>query len=263
MSGGRHASLHRCKLTHSRRQAMKQPSTAVVIHAGTPRRPAWSLIRRLLSSASSRCAPGSSGARSSSMRPTRRLPCVPMSASQRRASGSRTPASVRPNSPLVLPQPGVNGIRYAAGTNYLYYTSTAQKLFMRVLVDPETLDPGWAPEFVAGGMMADDLCIDEDAGVAYIMTHRQNTIDRVPREPAGGEVRQIVAGKPFDEQLIGPSSGAWRRSPGDYGRVACCTTDGGSIAPPPDGIVRTAKLLRVEFAAVDVAGHDTQRMMRG
>jgi len=40
------------------------------------------------------------------------------------------------------PQPGVNGVRYSAKTGYLYYTSTAQKVFMRVPVDPATLDPG-------------------------------------------------------------------------------------------------------------------------
>ncbi len=33
------------------------------------------------------------------------------------------------------PQPGVNGVRYGAQTGYLYYTSTAQKVFMRVPVD--------------------------------------------------------------------------------------------------------------------------------
>lgn len=47
------------------------------------------------------------------------------------------------------PRPGINGVRYGAQTGYLYYTSTAQKVFMRVPVDPVTLDPAGAPEFVA------------------------------------------------------------------------------------------------------------------
>jgi hypothetical protein len=55
-----------------------------------------------------------------------------------------------PDSLLVPPQPGVNGVRYASRTGYLYYTSTAQKLFMRVPVDPGSHDPAGAPEFVAG-----------------------------------------------------------------------------------------------------------------
>jgi hypothetical protein len=75
---------------------------------------------------------------------------------------------------------------------------------MRVPVDPQTHDPADAPEFVAGGAMADDFCHDEDAGAAYLTTHRQNTIDRVPLQPGGSGARQIVAGEPFDEQLVGP-----------------------------------------------------------
>jgi hypothetical protein len=153
-----------------------------------------------------------------------------------------------PDSPLVPPQPGVSGVRYAARTGYLYYTATAQRLFMRVPVDPGTHDPAGAPEFVAGGVMADDFCLDEDAGVGYLTTHRQNTIERVPLRPGGSGGRQIVAGEPFDEQLVGPSSAAWGRCPGDSGRVAYVTTDGGLIAPPTDDIVRPARLLRAELA---------------
>src|SRR6202030_3830322 len=59
------------------------------------------------------------------------------------------------------PQPGVNGVRYASKTKHLYYTSTGQKLFMRVRVDPQTHDPDGTPELVDNGMMADDFCIDE------------------------------------------------------------------------------------------------------
>jgi len=132
-----------------------------------------------------------------------------------------------PDSPLVPPQPGVNGVRYAARTGYLYYTCTAQKLFMRVPVDPGTHDPAGAPEFVAGGPMADDFCLDEDAGVAYLTTHRQNTIERVPLQPDGGGGRQVVAGEPFDEQLVGPSSAAWAGARG--------TTAGSPTSPPTEG----------------------------
>ena len=154
-----------------------------------------------------------------------------------------------PDSPLVPPQPGVNGVRYAARTGYLYYTSTARKLFMRVRVDPSTHDPAGSPELVAGGIMADDFCLDEDDGVAYLPTHWQNTIDRVPLQPGGSATRQIVAGEPFDEQLVGPTSATWGRRPGDCGRIAYITTDGGLVAPPTDDIVRPAKLLRVELPA--------------
>ena len=142
-------------------------------------------------------------------------------------------------------QPGVNGIRYAPHTHYLYYTSTSQQLMMRVSVDPTSLEPAALPEFIAGGRQWDDFIIDEDAGVAYVSTHRENTIDRVRLEPDGNrEGRTVVAREPFTDVLVGPSSGAWRRGPGDYGRTAYFTTDGGT-AQPPDRVARTAKLLRV------------------
>ena len=144
------------------------------------------------------------------------------------------------------PQPGINGIRYAAKTSTIYYTSTGQKLFMRVRVDPETYEPTDEPEVVGRGWMSDDFCIDEDAGAAFLTTHRENTIVRVPLEPTKG-APLIIAGDPLDELLLGPSSAAWSRAPGEYGRVAYVTTDGGQTAPPPDGIVRSAKVLRMEL----------------
>ena len=151
-------------------------------------------------------------------------------------------------------QPGVNGVRYAAKTRHLYYTATAKKLLMRVPVDPNTLDPSQEPELVVAGRMGDDFCIDEDAGVIYLATHRQNTIDIVSMDPGfNSNFTQNVAGDPFTEELIGPSGGAWRRGPGDYGRVAFLIMDGGTASPPPDGIARPAKLLRVEFQALSGA----------
>jgi hypothetical protein len=56
-----------------------------------------------------------------------------------------------------------------------------------------------------------------------------------------------VAGNPFDEQLIGPSSGAWGRGVGEFGRVAFFTTDGGTKAMKANQPVRPATVLRVEF----------------
>ena len=123
------------------------------------------------------------------------------------------------------------------------------KLFMRVAVDPQTHEPAGEPEFVAGGTEADDFCLDEDAGIAYVTTHRENTIDRVPLAPGEFNApRQSVAGNPLTEELIGPSSAAWGRAPGDYGRIAYFTSDGGTASPPPGG-PRPAGLLRVEFQA--------------
>jgi hypothetical protein len=50
-------------------------------------------------------------------------------------------------------QPGVNGVRYAIETNYAYYTVTAKKLFMRVAVNPYTLEAKGEPELVVAGRM--------------------------------------------------------------------------------------------------------------
>jgi len=157
-----------------------------------------------------------------------------------------------PDHPLKPPQPGINGVRYDSRTGFLYYTSTQRKLFMRVPVAPDTGAPAAPPEFVAGGTMSDDFCIDEDAGVAYVTTHRENTIDRIVlRATQDPPARDTVAGDPFDDRLVGPSSAAWGRTPGDYGRVAYVTTDGGTTAPPPDGIIRPARVLRIEFSSPD------------
>jgi hypothetical protein len=81
------------------------------------------------------------------------------------------------------PQPGVNGVRYDPQTGHLFYTSTAQKVFMRVAVDPSTLDPAGDAEFVAAIDNGDDFCLDEIAGFAYATRHRANTLDRVPLNP--------------------------------------------------------------------------------
>jgi hypothetical protein len=144
-------------------------------------------------------------------------------------------------------QPGVNGVRYAAKSSSLYYTATAKKLLMRVKVDPHTLQPAGSPELVAAGRMGDDFCLDEDAAVVYLSTHRQNTIDVVSMDPGlNSGFTQSVAGDPFTESLIGPSSGAWGRSPGDYGRVAYFIMDGGTASPPPTG-AQCAQLIRVDF----------------
>jgi hypothetical protein len=156
-----------------------------------------------------------------------------------------------PDSEVAPPrQPGVNGVRYSARIGYLYYTSTAQQVFMRVPVDPTTLDPAGTPEFVAAVTDGDDFCLDDEAGFAYVTRHRANTFDRVPLVPRhGSEVRHLV-GDPLDTVMVGPSSAAWGRGPGDTGRVIYVTTDGGTTAPP-HGVVRDAALLRVELTTAE------------
>ncbi|HEY0662898.1 MAG TPA: hypothetical protein VGD21_16425 [Lysobacter sp.] len=145
-------------------------------------------------------------------------------------------------------QPGVNGVRYAAKSHYLYYTATAKKLLMRVLVDPANLSPAGEPEIVVAGRMGDDFILDEEARAIYLTTHRQNSIDLVSMDPGENSgFSQIVAGDPFNLDVVGPSSGAWSRSPRGPGRVAYFITDGGTASPLPSG-AEPAKLLRLELS---------------
>ncbi|HEX2646120.1 MAG TPA: hypothetical protein VHO95_02735, partial [Candidatus Dormibacteraeota bacterium] len=58
------------------------------------------------------------------------------------------------------------------------------------------------------------------------------------------KVDRVAASAP---QLVGPADFAWGARAEDYGSVAYVISDGGRTAPPPDGIVRTAKVLRVEL----------------
>jgi len=144
-------------------------------------------------------------------------------------------------------QPGTNGVQFDHVTGYLYYTTTSQQMMLRIKVDPATQEAVGLPEFVAGGREWDDFLIDEERGLAYVTTHRENTIDRVRLEHDGNrEGRSVIVGDPFNDLVVGPSAGAWGTAPGDKGRIAYFSTDGGT-AEPPDGKYRTAKVLRVEF----------------
>jgi hypothetical protein len=93
---------------------------------------------------------------------------------------------------------------------------------------PATYDPVREPEVVGGGRMFDDFCIDQDAGFAYLTTHRRNTIDRLSLEPAENS-----------------GAGPLGRQPGEYGRVAFLITDGGPASPPE--AAQPAKLVKVEL----------------
>jgi hypothetical protein len=70
---------------------------------------------------------------------------------------------------------GINGIQYAPKLGYIYYTATAKKLFMRVRVNPETLE--------ATGRMADDFlhrrerrcCLRDNASGEYARMKRRKS----------------------------------------------------------------------------------------
>lgn len=148
-----------------------------------------------------------------------------------------------------IPYPGVNGIRAAERSGHVYYTGSWEAIFVRVAVDPRTHEPAGEPEVVAKGIHAvDDFCLDENKGVAYITTHIDNTLHRLPLDPAAAASEAaIVIGDPIDHRFLGPSSAAWGRQAGDYGRVAYFTTDGGHTPPNPAGVIKPAAVVRVEL----------------
>jgi hypothetical protein len=173
------------------------------------------------------------------------------------APGTDPSTAVHLTQTATIPYPGVNGVRYAPQGNYVYYTGSWRQIFMRVAVDPLSHEPVGEPEVIAEGIHAvDDFIVDENAGVAYITTHIDNAIHRVPLQPesATPETKHvIVAGEPLDEKLLGPSSAAWGRGSADYGRVAYVTTDGAHTGPNPAGILRPAAVVRIDFGATSAA----------
>ena len=74
-------------------------------------------------------------------------------------------------------------------------------------------------------------------------------VDRVPLDPTTARLgRAAIVGEPFNDKVIGATSIDWGHGPNDYGRVAFITTDGGTVQLPPDGVLRKAKLVRIEIA---------------
>jgi hypothetical protein len=163
------------------------------------------------------------------------------------AGGGRPP--VKFSATMEVPFPGINGLRYGPKTKFAYYTTSSLEVFLRVAVDPATHEAVGEPEHIANVPSVDDLCLDEDAGVAYLARHPDHIIEREPLKPGSPDRGRAIAGDPFDDKLIGPTSINWGRQTGDYGRVAYITTDGGTVKLAPDGVLRPARLMRIEFVA--------------
>lgn len=157
---------------------------------------------------------------------------------------------------LTLPdfQPGVNGLKYSAVTQRVYYTSTQQRLFCQVRVNQQNLAPEGDVEVVAAGMQADDLIVDDtnsEKPVAYVTTHRDNTVLKIAlasrdqkRSTAEDNVSIFLEGTDQDQTMLGPTAGSW--APGQVGKCAYFTADGG-LKNVSGGFVKRAKVVRVDF----------------
>ena len=164
------------------------------------------------------------------------------------AGGGKPP--VKFSDSMSVPFPGINGLRYGPKTNRVYWSTSSLEVFMSVAVDPATHNAVGEVFHIADVKSVDDFCLDEDAGVAYLARHPDHIIERVPLGVGTARLgRAVMAGEPFTDQLIGPTSLDWGRAPGDYGRVAYVTTDGGTVKLAPDGKLRPARLMRIEFPA--------------
>ncbi|MBV8520731.1 MAG: hypothetical protein JOY71_01125 [Acetobacteraceae bacterium] len=165
------------------------------------------------------------------------------------AAGAGRPP-VKFSETMEVPFPGINGLRYGPKTKFVYYTTSSQNLFMRVAVNPDTLEPAGAPQHLADMQNVDDLCLDEVRGVAYVARHPDHIVERAALDGnTSAQSRMVMAGDPFTDQLIGPTSLDWGRGPDDYGQIAYVTTDGGTVQLAPDGVLRPARLIRIDFGA--------------
>lgn len=158
---------------------------------------------------------------------------------------------------LVLPdfQPGVNGLKYSKVLQTLVFSSTQKRLLGTIAVDPQTLQPIVPVRIIHLGAQGDDLIIDdhfEGGPVAYLATHRDNSIIRVPiqGEERNGPVgavgaTTIVEASQKDQRVLGPTSGVWKW--GQEGRTAYFNCDGG-LKNPFNGLPpQFARVLQVDF----------------
>lgn len=157
---------------------------------------------------------------------------------------------------LVLPdfQPGVNGLKYSDKTSSVCFSNSQHRTFGRITVERWTLKAIGEPVILAKGMQGDDLLIDDDFAdgpVAYLTTHRDNTIVRIPlsdRESGDASERSVVViakGSMEEDIVLGPTAGVW--SMGAKGKIGYFTCDGGLKHQLEDGLVRWARVVRVEF----------------
>lgn len=130
--------------------------------------------------------------------------------------------------------PGANGLKLSGG--YVYVTNTDRAILCRARVDSN--GRAGSLEVVAEQLRGDDFAFDAD-GTAYIATHIENSVVRYL--PDGD--RAAVAGP--EEGMAGSTAVAFGRLDRDQRSLYVTTT--GGLVRPYGGVVREAKLVRLEI----------------
>jgi len=131
------------------------------------------------------------------------------------------------------PTPGANGVKLFAGR--VSVSCTARNLLLRAALGPTGMPGSLA--VVAERLRLDDFAFDA-AGTLYAATHPANSILRLAPEGT----RHTLAGPA--QGVFGPTAVAFGRGAGDTGALYA-VTNGGLLAPL-DGVVRPARLVRLE-----------------
>lgn len=133
--------------------------------------------------------------------------------------------------------PGANGIK--AGRDALYITNTDRALVLRAGLRTDGSLDGTL-ETIAEELRGDDLAIGE-AGDLYITNHIHNTLIRL-----GADGRRVAIAGP-DQWMAGSTACVFGTTPET--RTSLFMTTTGGIVMPLDGVVREARLVRLEVGA--------------
>jgi hypothetical protein len=135
---------------------------------------------------------------------------------------------------------GVNGVK--TRDNYVYYTSSTQKKFMRVPVDKSAKATG-PYEVIATGFFQDDFVLAPwDDGKPYIATNYEDTVVTLDEK---GDVH-VVAGSNTSLAVAGSTAVQVGRMKGEE-RTLYVTTSGGLAAPVNGTVVEPAKLVKIQL----------------
>ena len=129
--------------------------------------------------------------------------------------------------------PGINGIKVY--NNFVYFTNTDRAQIYRIPILPD--GTAGQIELVADEFRGDDFAFSEN-GNLYVTTHIHESVVRLTS--SNGE-RATIAGP--QEGLQGSTAAAFGQTEGNRETLFVTTT--GGIINPSDGVIRNAKLVKI------------------